>query len=67
MVYCAEFRALDLCSGEEDTYECVTDECLVNGICHEADAYLTGSQSLTVGVTASRGLATALVARGSLG
>jgi hypothetical protein len=42
MVYCAEFRTLDLCSEEEDTYECVRDECLMNGICHEADAYLAG-------------------------
>jgi hypothetical protein len=67
MVYCSEFRTLDLCSEEEDTYECVRDECLMNGICHEADTYLTGSQSLSAGVTATRGLTTALVARGSLG
>jgi hypothetical protein len=42
MVYCAAFRYLDLCSGEEDTYECVRDECLMNGICQKADAYLAG-------------------------
>jgi hypothetical protein len=41
-VYCAGFGTLDLCSVEESTYECVRDECLMNGICHEADAYLAG-------------------------